>query len=270
MKKQWVLYLLAIVITLSAAVYQRLTGPTHPRRVTVNFKGKEYPAKLLRSSNNDHDAEIILPGEIPESADLLLEWRHYPSDEEWREVKFVRNSNGWTVELPRQPAAGKLEYYIKYFDGAKEMKIPDDAAVVIRYKGPVPNWVLVPHVLFMFLAMYFSNLMGLESLVNNERYFRHALYTALTLGIGGFILGPLMQLYAFGDLWTGVPFGWDLTDNKTLIAGLALALGIWQNRRTGNLRWILFASIVIFAIYLIPHSALGSQLDYKTGQVMTG
>ena len=40
----------------------------------------------------------------------------------------------------------------------------------------------------------------------------------LLLAVGGFILGPLVQNYAFGELWTGVPFGWDLTDNKTLIA----------------------------------------------------
>jgi len=31
-------------------------------------------------------------------------------------------------------------------------------------------------------------------------------------------LGPLVQLNAFGDLWTGWPFGGDWTDNKTLFA----------------------------------------------------
>jgi hypothetical protein len=32
------------------------------------------------------------------------------------------------------------------------------------------------------------------------------------------ILGPVVQKFAFGEYWTGFPFGTDLTDNKTLIA----------------------------------------------------
>jgi len=40
-----------------------------------------------------------------------------------------------------------------------------------------------------------------------------------------------VQHYAFGQLWTGVPFGWDLTDNKTLLAALA-----WVSRSGGCAR----------------------------------
>ncbi len=31
-------------------------------------------------------------------------------------------------------------------------------------------------------------------------------------------------------------------------------------------RWVLGAAIVMFAMYLIPHSLLGSELDYNPGQ----
>ena len=37
--------------------------------------------------------------------------------------------------------------------------------VVIRFKGGVPAFILIPHILFMFLAMLFSTLAGL-----NESY----------------------------------------------------------------------------------------------------
>jgi hypothetical protein len=40
------------------------------------------------------------------------------------------------------------------------------------------------------------------------------------------ILGPVVQYYAFGEFWTGVPFGWDLTDNKTLVAVIFWALAV--------------------------------------------
>ena len=48
--------------------------------------------------------------------------------------------------------------------------------------------------------------------------------TFLTMGslfLGGMLLGPIVQNFAFGDYWTGIPFGWDLTDNKTLLAAIA-------------------------------------------------
>jgi len=38
----------------------------------------------------------------------------------------------------------------------------------------------------------------------------------ITLFVGGLILGPVVQKYAFGAFWAGWPFGHDLTDNKTL------------------------------------------------------
>ena len=49
-------------------------------------------------------------------------------------------------------------------------------------------------------------------------YKKYSFWTLVLFTAGGMILGPVVQYYAFGDLWTGIPFGWDLTDNKTLIA----------------------------------------------------
>ncbi|MBU1707483.1 hypothetical protein KKB28_06170, partial [bacterium] len=86
----------------------------------------------------------------------------------------------------------------------------------------------------------------------------------LTL-VGGMILGPVVQNYAFGAFWTGVPFGWDLTDNKTLIAMVGWVIAFIATRRNPPARiWVLGASLLMFIIFMIPHSTLGSQLDYST------
>ncbi|PJA54942.1 MAG: hypothetical protein CO167_00990 [Candidatus Marinimicrobia bacterium CG_4_9_14_3_um_filter_48_9] len=72
-----------------------------------------------------------------------------------------------------------------------------------------------------------------------------------------------MQKYAFDAYWTGVPFGWDLTDNKTLIAFLGWLFAWWKNRGEHRSRLaIIFAALLMFAIFMIPHSVLGSELDY--------
>jgi hypothetical protein len=80
-------------------------------------------------------------------------------------------------------------------------------------------------------------------------------------------LGPLVQKYAFGAYWTGWPFGTDLTDNKTAIAliGWAGAFFAMRGSRRPQL-WALLASVLLLAVFLIPHSMLGSELKYENGR----
>ena len=93
----------------------------------------------------------------------------------------------------------------------------------------------------------------------------------VTLGlmtVGGLILGPIVQKYAFGAFWTGVPFGWDLTDNKTLIMWLvwAAVCGFFVWKRAKSVRTerigVILAAVVMVVVYLIPHSLRGSELDF--------
>src|SRR5690606_1176779 len=93
------------------------------------------------------------------------------------------------------------------------------------------------------------------------------IWTTLLMALGGMLFGPIVQKYAFGAFWTGFPFGTDLTDNKTLIAFIAwlVALAaVLKKDASSHRRWfVLAASIVTLAIYLIPHSMMGSELDYR-------
>ncbi|MCX6335012.1 MAG: hypothetical protein NT092_12035 [Bacteroidia bacterium] len=84
------------------------------------------------------------------------------------------------------------------------------------------------------------------------------------------ILGPLVQKFAFGAFWTGVPFGWDLTDNKTLIAVLFWILAVVMNLKKERPVYTVLAAIVLLLIFSVPHSMFGSELDYGTGQVTQG
>jgi len=81
--------------------------------------------------------------------------------------------------------------------------------------------------------------------------------------IGGMILGPVVQKYAFDAYWTGWPFGHDLTDNKSLVAFIfwLVALG-YQIRNRQKKSWAVVAAIILLVVYMIPHSVLGSEIDY--------
>jgi hypothetical protein len=87
--------------------------------------------------------------------------------------------------------------------------------------------------------------------------------------LGGMILGPIVQKYAFGAYWTGFPLGGDWTDNKMLVmwivwivACVVLGFGARPERKAGRLV-VLLAALVMTTVYLIPHSARGSELDYS-------
>ena len=143
--------------------------------------------------------------------------------------------------------------------------------IVIRFKGPVPAYVLIPHILLMFLAMLFSTRTGIEALIKGDKTFNYTKITLVLLLFGGMILGPVVQKFAFGEFWTGWPFGKDLTDNKTLVAFVAWIIAVVRLHKNKEKRgWALAAAIILLAIYLIPHSMFGSELDYSTGEIGTG
>jgi hypothetical protein len=182
----------------------------------------------------------------------------------------INEENGFYADIPQQPAAGKIQYYIELTDSKGTRIIQKETPVVIRFKGTVPSSVLTPHILIMFIAMLFSTAAGLLAVAKVSSYKKYAIWTLVLLTAGGMILGPIVQKYAFGQLWTGIPFGWDLTDNKTLIAFAFWILAVVMNRKKEQPLYTILAAIVLLLVYSIPHSMFGSELDYSTGQVTQG
>ncbi|MCW8818611.1 MAG: hypothetical protein OQK52_12140, partial [Ignavibacteriaceae bacterium] len=158
----------------------------------------------------------------------------------------------------------KLVYKIILQKDNTVITLPEEGGVVIRFKGDVPILFLIPHIIFIFGAMLLSTRTGLEYFNEGKKFKTLTILTFIFVIIGGFILGPIAQYYAFGEFWTGIPFGHDLTDNKILIGFIGWLLALIAIYKFKNpKRWIVFASILMFIIFLIPHSVLGSELDYS-------
>jgi len=254
-----VYWLLAIVITLVLSIYQRMTGPTYPKKVTVELNGERYQIKLPRSGVQ-HDEIITL--NLGETVPVILHYRRYPTTNDYTTVDFVWKDSVWQTALPVQPVAGKLQYYITV--GGKDYL--KDEPIIIRFRNDVPAYILIPHILLMFTAMLFA-VYTLLLVVTHKEYRRWLKITVITLFAGGFVLGPLVQHAAFGPWWAGFPYGTDLTDNKTLISFLfflaALATLKWKHNR-----WVVaLAVLLMIAIFSIPHSAYGSEYDYTTQKI---
>ncbi len=264
----------AVVFTVAMASYQKKTGPTYPISGKTTLNGKEIKYKLIRTAENDKDAEIAI--QVPDTGITgTITYKRFKSNDTLTTVPLSRRNDTLFFMMPTQPAAGKMMYEIILSSGSQQvvLKAKDDEFVVMRFKGPVPASVLIPHVLLMFLGLLFSTRTAVEALINGSRTFKLALWTLGFLVVGGLIFGPIVQKYAFGAYWTGWPFAdgtainlfkmGDLTDNKTLIMVLAWVIAVLKLRKDpANKLWPVLAAVMVLIVYLIPHSMLGSEIDH--------
>lgn len=259
------LWIVAVVAMLALAAWQRYSGPTYPARPAFSFLGKSYRARLVRSGTTGEPVRVEIPAPLG-ATKATLSWRRYPTNDPFTLVPMTRKGDVFCASLPSQPPAGKVEYSIRIEGQDLEVTVPNEDPVVLRFKGDVPLAVLIPHVIFMFLAVLFGIRTGLAALFSPGEIRK---LTFLTLGgmtVGGLLLGPIVQKFAFGEYWTGFPYGYDLTDNKTLLLWLvwaaAAAILIVSRRKLAGRLAVVLATVLMLFVYLIPHSLRGSQLDY--------
>ena len=259
--RTFLIWTASVLLTLGLAVYQESTGPTKPVRGTASVGGTSFDYKLLRTHGGEGGLPVVL--RIEDSAvEGEVVWRRFPTQEPWQVLPFVRKGFFLEAVIPHQPPAGKVEYDVRVRKDGAESSFPSRTAVA-RFKGAVNPVVLIIHIFMMFFGMLWSARTALEALLKRPRLRLHAWITFHLLFIGGLILGPVVQYQAFGAFWTGAPFGYDLTDNKTLIAvvvwGIALVM-LHQGRAARW--WVMAAAVLTLAIFVIPHSVLGSQIDW--------
>lgn len=270
------LWAIAVVLMLAAVVYQRGTGPTYPRKGSFTAAGRSFDYALVRSdwSERTNDAaRVRLPDPGPATSGTLY-WKRYRTRDEFTPTPLTRETVDGQPQLvgllPAQPAAGKLEYYLELNTGETTLRIPSVAPnVVIRFKDHVPAYILAPHVIMMFFSVLIGMRTGLAAIFAPSSMRRWSWVALIGMTVGGMVLGPIVQKYAFGEYWTGFPWGGDWTDNKMLVMWLSwvfacAVIGFRPKRRELIPRAaVLIGALVMSAVYLIPHSMGGSELDYS-------
>lgn len=208
-----------------------------------------------------------------------------------KEGEFVRvpmnrvpnEENVFTASLPHYPKATKAWYFIEAtkVSGEGEVRVtlpdnsvPDFKPILLKYEGVVPLYVIIPHVLCNFAAIFFAA-MTLFSAVDVRRgkrtlkeVVKFPLITFILLFLGFVPFGIAMNWFAFGVTWEAVPFGRDVTDNKSqiillfwlatliLVKGTILGKGEEKNlvSKRGYFTMVIVTLIVTIAMYAIPHS----------------
>jgi hypothetical protein len=253
------LWIIALLITLASARWQRMTGPTHELSGTVPMGGSTLHYVLERTHVGPGGPRVEL-GTLPADVTGVTEWKEYRSSAAWTRVEMRREGEALVAELPHRLPAGKLWYRVRLARGSETVVIPPERPAAIRFRGNVPAGILIPHIFFMFLAMFLSARAGLEVLSPKPRLKGLAWWTLATLFIGGMAIGPFVTHYAFGEWWTGFPVGNDITDSKTLIAlvgWIAAALAVGRSKL--DKAWVVLAAFVMLVVFAIPHSWTASE-----------
>ena len=295
--KKTLFWILSFLITVFFAVFQRMTGPTYPVKGTFALPRIQSTVNysLPRSCTiGGHDCLLkIKPKALfkcPVPPPVVM-WKRYKTTDPWSEISFDLKGHPykeqlWEAVLPDQPPAGKLEYVVRDIaagarggcDSSRHELTRDvkgliigPESVLVRFKGAVPAYILIPHIILMFLFMLFSVRIFISAAFGLAPVKHSVPATVGFLVLGGFLFGPLTQYYAFGQAWTGFPFGYDLTDNKTLFMLVFWLIALWATLKARAARfWLIAAFLVTAAVYFVPHSMFGSELDYKKGEVVTG
>lgn len=259
--KSAILWVAAIVITLASATYQRMTGPTYPISGTEAIGNMTINYEFLTSHATSSDAgmSIIVPDKNIKSE---LKWKRFKSNDKWSIMPLDRIGDTLFLAIPKQPAAGKVIYQVILTDEKGNQHLLPSEPVVIRFKNHVPIYILIPHIILIFGAMLLATRTGLEAIFRNVQTYPLIIWTAAFLFLGGLIFGPLVQKAAFNEYWTGWPLGHDLTDSKTAFAMIFWIVALFRGRKKDGRAWTILASAMTLVIFLIPHSVLGSEIDY--------
>jgi hypothetical protein len=267
MKKSILFWSIAFIITVVSAVFQKMTGPSIPKTGSVIFDGKTISYKFERSHSSSSNCPVEINTGDP-AIKGTLKWRSNYKDMDPFDSVQMSGSDILRAELPAQAPRKKLQYYVELskvnstslstlvpLNIPTSTMVPAEAPVIISFKGDVPLALLLLHIFAMFYAMMLSTRTALEIFQEKPKIKSLALSTVVFIFIGGFVLGFLMNYFAYNQIWAGVPFGNDITSNKTLIAFAGWGLAYFMIKKDAAPKlFAVLAALIMFIVYSIPHS----------------
>ncbi len=183
-----------------------------------------------------------------------------------------RVADEFSATLPILEKGSKWYYHIKVYQSENEIaKFPPGVDQFMKFKGHIPAYILIPHIFCMFATIFYGLLTVISAIsvvrgkADIKQSVRYLLWTVIFAFIGSFPLGYIVAYLAFGKGWDGIPIGWDITDNKTVILFLFWLVTFILARRglksermaiskKAYMSLVLASLIVTFIAFVIPHS----------------
>jgi hypothetical protein len=199
-------------------------------------------------------------------------------------MQKVKEGSTYVDYLPGLSKGERWFYYIEAEDTAGNiMTIPERVKegrqinFYVTFEGTANRLLFISHIVLAITAVIFwvhSVFYAVNYLITGERYnirleFYSVLYGTISFFIFAFPVGGYIAHQVFGQAWSGIPFGWDITDNKSLIAFLYYAAILYlvkdkfNGRNTNNediindknfSLLVILGIVITVIVYNIPHS----------------
>ncbi|MFH2050619.1 MAG: hypothetical protein ABIJ12_14390 [bacterium] len=281
-------YVLAFVITVGLLYMARTNSRGNPEFITHTENGYTFEYTDITKASEKETIKLSLKiiGPVYENLRPVFRSLKKSQDINTDPKKYAlipmspddSAENMYYAQLTTGDKGSKQLYYFEIRDnvGGRPAVFynPSGNPFVLKSIGHVPIVVLLLHIFCMFASVFLITLGAIKGieLLQDKNNTRPLVITfalaALFAFLGGYPFGFMMNNYAFGTIWEGVPFGTDATDNKTqilfvyllflVLVGLGsltkgkLGKDIFSAKTLGGLGIIGF--LLMLAIYLIPHS----------------
>jgi len=276
-RKRAVRIILGFILTVALLWMSRSLSTRKPHDLVVERSGFRIEHRTVTEQVGPGSPDLSLTVKGDGAIEPVVRYRE-GKEETLRTVVMTDGGDGmWRTALPEFEKGTKIYYALELLRGGGTVaRIPeeDGSFLFIKYKGKVSAIVLTLHILFMFASFYFmvQSLWSAIGILAGRAWkaeaVRHARWVLISSFIGGWPLGFILNYQAFGVVWEGFPFGYDVTDNKTQImfvfwlVSLLLVrgsfLGRGEERDTLGARGFAYALMVSFivslSLFIVPHS----------------
>lgn len=220
---------------------------------------------------------LVMANVHSSTSDSLNVKLHYYRKGVFRTLEMVKlqGTDFYGVEVPADTLGERNYYYLEAENGkGNRVVLPESADDTfdseydyfqIRYEGKATFILLLAHIMLMIMAFFLlihALYYAMNYLLTGERetaIFRSVNIATITFFITGFPIGCVIEKQVLGNYWEGIPFGWDITDSKTLIILVIWVILIWlQSKKKISVRnyakWVIINTIITIGLFMLPHS----------------
>lgn len=256
-----VMWVVALVVALAVGAWQHLndTNVPHVGETTVAEESIAY--RFVRTGAAGEPLRVTLTA--PDVLSGNLRWRPVPGEQAFESSTMLRDGTDLVAFLPAQPPGSRLEYSLVLAGPTGLTWVPDDGAVEVQLRHPVPGVLMAVHIGLLLLAVLFGVRAGLGAVVASSDVGWLSPATLGLVTLGGMILGPVVSTMAVDSFWTGWPLGDDWGANGAVIMWLLWIVAVLSVRSVGDptdrfaRTTVMGAALVTIAVSLVPRALPG-------------
>lgn len=192
-KKNWILWVPAIIIVLVAGSLNSITSSDYPVSGTIGADGKKVTYYFERNVQAGNDYRVLIRTDNPEITGYL-EMRNSRTDSILR--RDLVKGEGILESMVPGGASGDslfLDVYIKLRDSV--FQVPKETTLSIFVTGKIPIGISILYSVTLFAFLLFAVRTALESFNPKPHYTRFVLYTAISTILYSLFVLPIYNYF---------------------------------------------------------------------------